>query len=808
MNRLTRATPWLFAALAVAFVALLATTGRLPDPAWRVVIATSGAAAALFGWRVFQMPLAFAAALTITSTRLATTALPGRGTQDVHMTSVTAFLDIGVGLTLCAILALAVTRRQGALNRRDIVDVLTIVIGASLITWLIVTNPLVSDTDLGIGDAIASSAYLPISALIMAFTINLMFTGLTRNRAMQFVVAAAAANLTGTLVISLHLTDSLSANAHHVSAGIFAAAFLLLCAGLTHRDGPACLASRSQGLTVQKDSRSRLVVMSAGLLGPVAGIALIGPTSTIDTIVRTIATIALAVSVVIRLRIAVRDHELARDTLLARVNRDDLTGLPTRTRFVECVADVLETTWRSERHPSIIQLNLDRFKNINDSLGHYDANQVLVTVAGRLSDAVATFGGTVARAGGDDFVIVDGSSTSVEDAMAHVDAIREALAEPITINESTVFVTASMGVAVSPRSRTLTAEELMRRADIATHRAKTDGRNRIAVFDDSMQAQIANRMDLEHALHGAIGRQEMRLYHQPIVDIVTGRVSGFEALMRWQRSDGTLVSPLNFISIAEETGIICELGAWALHDALNELRGWIDSGVVAPTTTMSVNVSPRQIADPNFSGVVQDALDRSGVSPHLLWLEMTESMMLEEPELAETTLRDIRQMGVRLALDDFGTGFSSLSLLQKFPIQRIKIDRAFVRGIAEHSNDRTLVRTIIAMAQSMGLDLVAEGVETVHQLRSLRDLGCDKAQGYLISHPVPADAMRSTMSALDELQSLSLFGPVDAVPAMVGAPSSPEPAHVEPVPRYSGPSIGHSSARPIGSVGGRLLGQP
>jgi EAL domain-containing protein (putative c-di-GMP-specific phosphodiesterase class I) len=244
-----------------------------------------------------------------------------------------------------------------------------------------------------------------------------------------------------------------------------------------------------------------------------------------------------------------------------------------------------------------------------------------------------------------------------------------------------------------------------------------------------------------------------------------------------------------------------------LHDALDELRGWIDSGVVAPTATMSVNVSPRQIADPNFADVVQEALDRSGVSPHLLWLEMTESMMLEEPELAQTTLRDIRNMGVRLALDDFGTGFSSLSLLQKFPIQRIKIDRAFVRGIAEHSNDRTLVRTIIAMAQSMGLDLVAEGVETVHQLQSLRELGCDKAQGYLISHPVPADAMRSTMSALDELESLALFGPTDAVPAMVGASPSPGPLPVESH-RYTGPSISQSSARPIGSVGSRLLGQP
>jgi EAL domain-containing protein (putative c-di-GMP-specific phosphodiesterase class I) len=263
-------------------------------------------------------------------------------------------------------------------------------------------------------------------------------------------------------------------------------------------------------------------------------------------------------------------------------------------------------------------------------------------------------------------------------------------------------------------------------------------------------------MDVEHALHGAIGRQEMRLYHQPIVDLETGHLSGFEALIRWQR-EGTIVPPADFIPIAEETGIISEIGAWALREALCELQRWIDDGVVAPGTTTSVNVSPRQILDPDFANVVRDALDQSGVPPHLLWLEMTESMMLDEPDLAENTLRRIRAMGVRLALDDFGTGYSSLSLLQRFPIQRIKIDRAFVQGIADRSNDRSLVRTIIAMGQSMGLDLVAEGVETVHQLQGLRDLGCDKAQGYLISRPVPAEAMRSTMVALDELTSLALF---------------------------------------------------
>ncbi len=812
MKRLTPATPWVFVALAVALSTTAAATGQLPGDWWRIAVLGAGVATALISWRTIRLPVPFVLAMAAASARLATLSTAEQASASASLRWVPVLLDIAVGFALCTILAIAVRRRLGRMGRRDAIDVLAITIGTSLVTWLIVVNPLVSERDVPAGLAFAASAYLPISALILTFTIDLMYSGLTRNRTMQFVVAAAIANLLATLLNCLLLVETVPSGARDLSVAIYAAAFLLMCAGLTHRDAPDSLRTHMDRADVGHDSKARLTVMTAGLIAPIASIAVIAPTSSVDAALRAIGTLELVIAVVIRLSIAMQDHALAQQSLLQQVNRDDLTGLPTRTPFVERVADLLEATWRSEQHPTIIQLNLDRFKNINDSLGHFDANQVLAAVAERLRVTTASFGGTVARSGGDDFVIVDGTTTSTSEAMMRVEMIREALAPPITVADSTVFVTASLGVAVTPRNRTLTAEELMRRADIATHRAKADGRNRVAVFDDSMQAHLARRMDVEHALHGAIGRQEMRLYHQPIVDIVTGRVSGFEALMRWQRSDGKLVSPADFIPVAEETGIICELGAWALHDALRELRGWIDSGVVAPTTTMSVNVSPRQIADANFAEIVREALDRSGVSPHLLWIEMTESMMLEEPELAQGTLRQIRAMGVRLALDDFGTGFSSLSLLQKFPIQRIKIDRAFVRGIAEHSNDRSLVRTIIAMAQSMGLDLVAEGVETVQQLQSLRELGCDKAQGYLISHPVPADAMRSTMTALDELQSLSLFGPTDDTQSPVSKSAGSMSSDVEPASQMAesraSRQMQHSIGRPIGSMGSRPLGQP
>ena len=802
MNRLTRATPWLFASVAVVFVASVAITSTLPDPAWRLLLVSCGLATAVFPWRKNRLPIPFMTAIAMASMRVASLPIAPADSPTAGLTWLHATFDIGVGLALCMVLAIAARRRNGIMCRRDFVDVLAIVIGASVVTWATVTNPLIGQQGIAAGLAIASSAYLPISVLIVTFTVDLMFAGLTRNRTMQFVVGAAVANLAATVINSLRLVELLPADARAASVAVYCIAFVLLCAALTHRDGPETLRINQAVPEYRHDSKARLAVMTAGLIAPVAAIGMIGPTSGIDATVRTVAMLGLIVTIVVRLSIAMQDHALARKTLLHRVDRDDLTGLPTRTRFVDCVADVLETTWRSEQQPTIIHVNIDRFKNINDSLGHYDANRVLVIVAERLHAAAAQFGGIAARSGGDDFVIVDGTTTSDADAMMRVVSVREALSRPISVADSPVFLTASIGVAVAPRNRTVTAEELMRRADIATHRAKADGRNRVSVYDDSMQAHLTRRMDVEHALHGAIGRQEMRLYHQPIVDIVTGTVSGFEALLRWRRADGKLVSPVDFVPIAEETGIICELGAWALNEALRELQGWIDAAVVAPTTTISVNVSPRQIADPNFADVVRDALDRSGVSPHLLWIEMTESMMLDEPELAQTTLRQIRTMGVRLALDDFGTGFSSLSLLQQFPIQRIKIDRAFVQGIADYGNDRSLVRTIIAMAQSMGLDLVAEGVETVHQLQSLRELGCDKAQGYLISHPVPTDAMRSTMVALDELQSLSIFGPVEATRStnLVSVGAAPHAAkHVEqPAARSIRAPIGYASSRPLG----------
>lgn len=794
-RRARGASPWLFTAVAAAFVGIVVGTGGLPEPAWRWALLMMGAAGAAIARRN-GLPIAFQVMILLATVRLGTGPILEDGSTGGGAWQ--AGVDLAIGVSLCALFLAGFQHRSGRFGVRDVVDVIAVVLGTGVVAWMTIAHPLIHDGRATPLAATLLAAYLPITSLLLMFTVDIASSRLAGKRTAWLATAAAVAHLTATWSWTLELAGTLPPAAHALGAAGNAAALCLLAAAMTHPEAADTLASVDPD-RVSSDTVIRVAIMGLSVIVPVTLIAAVPSSSTDDIVVRSTGIGLLVVAVVTRLLIATKQNRETRESLLQQVTRDDLTQLPNRTRFLEEVAEILETTWHSSVRAAVLQLNIDRFKNINDSFGHYAANEVLVVVSDRLREIAEPMGAMVARVGGDDFALVHGGTTSMSEALTHAETIRAAFATPIEIGDASVFVTASIGVAVAARNRTTAAEDLLRQADIAAHQAKQNGRNRVEMFDESMQARLTRRMDVEHALHGAIGRREMRLYHQPIVDIGTGRVSGFEALMRWERQDGTLVSPADFIPVAEETGIICELGAWALHDALGELRGWIDDGVVPPTTTMSVNVSPRQVAEPGFPSIVRAALDESGVPPHLLWLEITESMMLDDPDLAAPILDEIRSMGVRIAMDDFGTGFSSLSVLQQFPIQRIKIDRAFVQGIGDSTNDRSLVRTIIAMARSMALDLVAEGVETVEQLEGLRELGCDKAQGFLISRPVPADAMRSTMVGLDEMASLAIFAPRAGDEFGVSAAQPKPVARATAQPQYAtaGPT-GPMSSRPLG----------
>ena len=625
-------------------------------------------------------------------------------------------------------------------------DALIIALGAWIVSWAVLVQPIRDIADAGIG-IVLYGLYQPASSVVLFLVAVIVLSRKQRPPALWLLAAGLALNMAGDIVFSLIDAGRIGAGAERLALPLYVAAHF--CAGALFLH-PSISQLGKTPVGPPPTSLARLAVTFASLLGPAIVLAAMAPTDMTDSIVRSVSATITVFAITLRVVVAVRANARAQAELLHGVQTDPLTGLPNRTVLLQNINDLLRDSWHPDEHPTLFFVDLDRFKNINDSLGHAAGDEVLVTVARRLINAVPE-GATVARFSGDEYVVLDTTAKSTGGAMAVAERLLAVFREPLALSQGDVFVTASIGVAAISATSSTSPEDLVRHADTAMYRAKDAGRNCVAVYDESMHERVAHRLSVETALYRALDRRELRLFHQPILDLQSGDVVGFEALMRWQQSDGTIVSPAEFIPIAEDTGTIVPIGSWALLEALTQLRNWIDDGVCSPSATMSVNVSPRQLSDSNFPSIVSEALTRSNVPPQLLWLEVTESVMITEPELALATLRRLRSLGVRVALDDFGTGYSSLSLLQKFPLQRIKIDRAFVQGVADNPNDRSLVRTIVAMGRSLGLDIVAEGVESVHQLQVLSDLGCNKAQGYLISHPVPPDAMRSTVAALERL---------------------------------------------------------
>jgi diguanylate cyclase (GGDEF)-like protein len=665
----------------------------------------------------------------------------------------TNIMDMIGSLLIVVVLTMLVRRRRNLNAGAVIGDALIVGLGSWLMSWVAFLQPTLEFSNEPLISSLIEGLYQPTGSVILFLMAVYLFTETGRNASSLYIGGAVLSVLLGDLFYSLvgagHIRPSIldSTNAFY-TLGYFCIAAAFLHPSIKSLDS-------SEGLGDSQRLLGRLIITTSSLIFPVIVLASSGPKDTADQIVRSISALVLAGAVTLRVVHSVRANSDAQLELLRQAQTDALTGLPNRTLLLDQISSYVHESWRPDRDPTLYFVDLDRFKNINDSLGHSAGDEVLRIVADRLLGAVPQEA-MVARLSGDEYVVLDPTTRSLSSASALAERLLSVFREPIALPQGDVFVTASIGVS-SIDSMAAKPEDVLRHADTAMYRAKDSGRNCMAFYDESMHERIAHRLSVETALYRALDRRELRLFHQPILDLDTGEVVGFEALMRWQQGDGTIVSPAEFIPIAEDTGTIIPIGAWALLEALTQLRRWIDDGVCSPTATMSVNVSPRQLADPNLPAVVNEALARSGVDPSLLWIEITESVMISEPELALATLQKMKALGVRVALDDFGTGYSSLSLLQRFPLQRIKIDRAFVQGVADNPSDRALVRTIVAMGTSLGLDLVAEGVESLHQMQVLHELGCKKAQGYLISHPVPADAMRSTVSALERIGRFPLL---------------------------------------------------
>ncbi|MDQ1489375.1 MAG: hypothetical protein QOJ23_1889 [Actinomycetota bacterium] len=423
---------------------------------------------------------------------------------------------------------------------------------------------------------------------------------------------------------------------------------------------------------------------------------------------------------------------------------DPLTGLPNRVLFADRLTHGLDRLQRDPGTIAVLFVDVDNFKVINDSLGHDYGDRFLVMIAERLASAVRP-GDTVARFGGDEFVILCESVTETE-AIAVAERIRKVSSAPLALDGSDYFVTVSTGIALASDHDAAPAD-LLRDADSAMYQAKDAGRARSALFAESMRTRAVRRLETEQALRRAITDGELRLHYQPIVTLATGRTAGVEALVRWEHPQGHLVMPSDFIPVAEETGLIVPMGEWVLGEACRQAQAWRQEHPALAELTVSVNLSGRQIAQSDLVPVVANVLADTGLPPSALVLEITESVLMRDAEYAINVLRALKDLGVRLSVDDFGTGYSSLSYLKKFPVDVLKIDRSFVDGLGTDGEDSAIVRAIINLAESLGLETVGEGTETVTQVEALQELGCNKAQGYLFSRPQAAAVLIEALLA-------------------------------------------------------------
>jgi diguanylate cyclase (GGDEF)-like protein len=432
---------------------------------------------------------------------------------------------------------------------------------------------------------------------------------------------------------------------------------------------------------------------------------------------------------------AVEGMRRAFDDAVHQATHDSLTGLPNRSLVLDRLDQALARAQRTGGRVTVLFTDLDRFKVVNDSFGHSAGDGVLLCVSERLRAAVRPHD-TVGRLAGDEFVVVCEDLTDRE-AVDVAGRVASAVAEPILLGGRESVITASIGIAhAEPGTR---AEDMLRDSDVAMYRAKELGRSRIELFDADMRRRMIDRLEMEQSLRRAIAAGELRLDYQPLVSFDGWKVIAAEALVRWNHPERGVVAPAEFIPLAEESGLILPLGRWVLGEACRQLAVWRAAG--RPDLRVTVNLSARQFADPDLIGAVAEALARAGLPPGALWLEITESVLMEEAEATAETLRALKRLGVHLAVDDFGTGYSSLGYLKRFPVDLLKIDRTFIDGLGTDPDDGAIVLAIVSLARALRLDVVAEGVESPGQLDALQRLGCDAVQGFLLGRPGPADGL-------------------------------------------------------------------
>jgi diguanylate cyclase (GGDEF)-like protein len=647
-------------------------------------------------------------------------------------------------------------RRRGRSGDIDAtLDATVAALAVLSLVWTVLVDPVVLQAGTPLRVKAVLACYPALSVFLVALSARIAFSPSGRRViAYRLLFSAMGMMLVGDCVYMLvdtglvHLPLSLA-------DAPYALAYVFFAAGVLHSSMREITEPIPAGEVAPKSGR---LVFVAVALGVPALLTVTRQDSAFgDRLVLGGIVLALTTTASWRVSRALRAHARSEADLAYQATHDPLTKLPNRLAAEDHLTRVLLEAGTTGKQVALMFLDLDRFKLLNDTMGHTAGDELLVAVAGRLKGRVRRQE-LIARVGGDEFVVILDDVAGVSDVLEVCQRVRTALEAPFVLRGGEVFTSASIGVALAEGLAAAGgAETMIREADTAMYQAKDAGRNRVSVFDRSMRDRVTERLTLENDLRFALERNELDVHFQPIIRLPAGPVEGIEALLRWSHPTRGQIPPSKFIPIAEESSLIVEIGQWVLERTCRQLGVWRRGGEIPGDFYVSVNLSARQMRDPHLLDTVRQALVENDLPPSALCLELTESLLMEEPAAASLLLGSLRELGVQLAIDDFGTGYSSLAYVQRFPAQSVKIDRSFVEALDDDdTSQESLVAAIVAMARALGMTTVAEGVETPAQEARLIQLGCHAAQGYFYSRPVPADQLLAT--------ARQLTGPSSAVP--------------------------------------------
>jgi diguanylate cyclase (GGDEF)-like protein len=725
---------WCLVAMAATVGALLPVTTPL---AQALLCLTAVAAGIAVIWHSAGRDVLYAAGVLIVAGLAVRLLLGGVDRSPPHRTSLIPDAIMLGGYLLAAYgVARMLLRRRADPEDPAWIDAVLAGVTFACMAWTFLVAPAIDRT----GESaiqFANALLVVVGVVLVALVAQLSLAGGHRAPALWMLVGGAVSLVAADLLYMMCSGDLADVPRGYVGT-LHTTALLLLGAATLHPSLGAL--TTPQQRHVRKLSKRRMAGIGVLLLIPVIVATVDPPSGGLDKNVRAVLVVLLVLTVLFRVVWSSNSRARADAAVRRRATHDALTDLPNRELLTDTITVWGDQATAERQQISLLFLDLDRFKMINDHWGHRVGDELLCAVADRLRTHVRSTD-LVCRIGGDEFVIALASPSHSILAESVAGRVLDLFTLPFPLSVGDVVVSASIGVAKA--SGSTEAIELIRDADTAMYQAKEAGRNAYALFDTSVRDQLRDRIVLEQALRGALERGELYASYQPIIDLATGELDGFETLMRWEHPELGAVPPLRFIPIAEETGLIVEAGAWLLRESAGRLAQWrADRGPGAHPLHMSVNVSVRQLRDRKLAALVRDVLASTGLPASALWLEITESGVMEDIDTALSTLNELHDLGVTLAIDDFGTGYSSLSYLNRLPVGIVKLDRSFVSDVGRQGANEPIVRAVLAMTSALDLRVVAEGVETEAQRDWLREQGCDLAQGWLFGRPQRAEDTR------------------------------------------------------------------